>query len=171
VSALPDVRRDNGAKALEALDAIDRVDNPEDADRLLRLITAYQAAVKLARIGREHEQRWASVQLRAQRKMGELLGPAEHGGNRRSDSSVTETLENDEKQARKQARKLAAVPEGTFYAYLSTAEEPTRAGLLREAAKQAPPDPDKREPEYTHCPTCGHRVRADKPLRPRGEGK
>lgn len=42
--------------------------------------------------------------------MGELLGPAKRGGDRSRDSSVTVTLENDGKQARKQARKLAAVP-------------------------------------------------------------
>lgn len=153
-------------RAIAAIDAIDRVDTVEDADVLLRQITAYQAAVKLARIGAEHEREWATVRFRAERKMGELLGAAENHGPATVNASHGST--DAERQQRRLARKLAAVPEDTFAKYLETAEEPTRAGLLREAAKSKTPESSPAEPEYTYCPACGHRVRADKPLRPRG---
>lgn len=130
------------AQALAAVEAVEHVDTPEDAEALLRKITAYQQAVRLAKIGHEQERRWASIRLQAERKMGELLGPAEHGGDRRSESSSSLELEQAEKHARTFARKVAAIPEDAFTAYLETAEEPTRAGLLRKAAAPRPaPEP------------------------------
>jgi hypothetical protein len=123
--------------ALEALDAIERVDTPEQAEELLRKITAYQQAVRLARIGHVQERRWATIRLQTERKMGELLGPAEHGGDRKSSGSVPLEIEQDEKDARKHARKVAAVPAEVFSEYLEQAEEPTRAGLLRAKAQPA----------------------------------
>lgn len=131
--------------ALEAMKAVENVETPEEADRLLRMITAYQAAVKLAQIGRVHEQRWAGVRLRAERKMGELLGPATTGGQREGHVSGT-NVEGAERVMQHQARKLAAVPEDVFTSYVETAEEPTRAGLLREAAKSVQrPEPEPPE--------------------------
>lgn len=52
---------------------------------------------------------------------------------------------------------------------------PTATQVRETVAARSTPDPDdlipepKPEPKYTTCPTCGHRVRADKPLRPRKE--
>lgn len=138
------------AAALEAMKAVENVETPEEADRLLRMITAYQAAVKLAQIGRVHEQRWAGVRLRAERKMGELLGPPDRSANAAAGPdgvSATHSTEA-ERQAQSQARKLAEIPTEVVEEYLATAEEPTRAGLLREAAKSverpAPAPPEER---------------------------
>jgi len=126
------------ALAVAALDEVERVSTPEEADRLLRMITAYQAAVRLAQIGREHEQRWAGVRLRAERKMGELLGPAEKGGDRRSSDSVSHGLAPADRKAHERVRRIAAIHEKAFTEYLENADEPTRAGLLRAAQTQEP---------------------------------
>lgn len=45
------------------------------------------------------------------------------------------------------------------------------AADVRRVVRQPEISTTKQEPEYTHCPTCGHRVRADKPLRPRGDSR
>lgn len=118
--------------ALAALAAVDEVNSPEDAEALLRKITAYQQAVRLAKIGHVQERRWAGIRLQAERKMGELLGAAEVGGHR--DAHVTGGhVEPEERKTHERARKVAAIPADTFAAYLTTADEPTRAGLLRAA--------------------------------------
>lgn len=131
------------AAALAAIEAVERVETPDQAEELLRRITAYQQAVRLAKVGHDHGRRWATVRLQAERKMGELLGPAEHGGDRKSDQVDGDHLiPQEEKDARKHARKVAAIPDHAFTAYLETAEEPTRAGLLRAA-----------RPETTHKKT------------------
>lgn len=50
-------------------------------------------------------------------------------------------------------------------------DKPT-AAQVKEVVAEHRRQPERRsEPEYTHCPTCGHRVRADKPLQPNGRGK
>jgi hypothetical protein len=66
-------------------------------------------------------------------------------------------------------------PEELAEAWTQTVErhgpEPT-AAQTREVVREirssdaATPE-DTKGPDYTYCPTCGHRVRADKPLRPR----
>lgn len=143
------------ALAVVAVDAIERVDDPAEAERLLRQITAYQVAVRLAQIGQEHEKRWAEIRWRAERKMGELLGPATPG---RNPGESDRQSDSDYKQAER-ARKLAAVPQETFEEYISTAEEPTRAGLLRAAKKL---DADAPRPDYATCPTCGQKVKVQR---------
>lgn len=46
-------------------------------------------------------------------------------------------------------------------------EKPTAAQVKEVVAEHRRQPEARSEPEYTSCPTCGHRVRADKPLRPR----
>lgn len=148
--------------ALEAIEAIDNVTTAEEAEDLLRRVTAYQQVVKIVKVGREQERRWAVIRLQAERKMGELLGPAENHG----PATVTPghgSTDDSDRKANERARKIAAVPQEDFEEYIETAEEPSRAGLLRTVKEQPA---DKPGPQYTSCPTCGHRVRADKPLRP-----
>jgi hypothetical protein len=117
----------------EALRAIDQVSDPDVAEDLLHRIKLAEQAVALRKLGREYEQRWGRVRLLAERRYGELLGPAEHGGDRRSDQVGVSDLKRAEKDARHEARKVAAIPEPTFNEYVDNAESPSRAGLLREA--------------------------------------
>lgn len=106
----------------DALAAIDHVDSPEQAEELLQRIKLAEQAIRLSRLGAEREQRWGRVRLLGERRYGELLGPAERGGDRRSDQVSSADLKPAEKQARSEARRLAAVPEPVFSEYVETAE-------------------------------------------------
>jgi phage N-6-adenine-methyltransferase len=139
VSALP-VRREGmtlvEADQLEAdaLDALDAVDTPEAAEALLGRIKLADQAIRLSKLGADREQRWGRIRLLGERLYGELLGPAEHGGDRRSGSTSTPQVERDY-SGEHRAREVASVPEPVFKEYVETAEQPTRSGLLREAGK------------------------------------
>jgi hypothetical protein len=78
----------------DALVAIERVETPEAAESLLAQVRVAEEAIRLAELGRDRERRWARVRLLAERKYGELLGPAmtpqEAGAVRGSDSSSAE---------------------------------------------------------------------------------
>lgn len=119
----------------DALEAIEAVTDPDAAEQLLRRIKVAEQAIKLAKLGAEREQRWGRVRLLGERRYGELLGPpknaAEAGAVRGTDSSSAE------REAQRVAREVASVPEETFNGYIDGAEQPTRAGLLREADKMA----------------------------------
>ncbi len=135
------------AAAVAAVEAIEAVGTPEAAEELLRRITAYQQAVRLAQIGQEQERRWCGIRLQAERKMGELLGPADRSAHvaEARGVSVGDTSSHAERVAVSKARKVAAVPEEVFTEYIQTAEKPTRAGLLRAASDEpaaAPPEPE-----------------------------
>lgn len=119
----------------DALAAIETVDDPDVAEELLGKIKLVEQAVRLARLGADRYRRWNRMRLLGERRYGELLGPAQHGGDRRSESSFTLKLDRD-KNAEHRARQLAAVPEDAFLRYIET-EEATRTGLLREADKMA----------------------------------
>lgn len=120
----------------DALAAIGGVATPEEAESLLARVKLAAQAVRLAELGREREQRWGRVRLLAEKRYGELLGPAEHGGDRKSESTRSLQVERDY-DAEHRARQVAAVPEPVFAEYIQEAEQPTRAGLLREAGKMA----------------------------------
>lgn len=60
-----------------------------------------------------------------------------------------------------QPEELAAV-----WTEVSSNGTPT-AARIREAVQQRVALEPKPEPPYSTCPTCGHRVRADRPLNPR----
>lgn len=114
----------------DALDAIGNVTEPAEAERLLAKVRAVQEAQRLARLGADYEKRWGVVRLKAERKYGELLGPATAGGKR--DGHVTGShVGPAERKAASRARQVAQVPDDVFDCYLEKAEEPTRAELLR----------------------------------------
>lgn len=113
----------------DALDAIENVTEPNEAERLLAKVRAVQEAQRLARVGADYEKRWGVVRLKAERKYGELLGPAEPGGN--SNRVTGSHTEPAERKAASRARQVAQVPDEVFDGYIEKAEEPTRAELLR----------------------------------------
>ena len=113
--------------------AIDGVQTPDEAEQLLRQVTAAEQAIRLARIGAEREQRWGGFRLRAERRYGELLGPPTDKGGRRTVSGTN----SSDRFAQHQARKVAAVPQDKFDAYIEQAAKPSRTGLLRAAPTTA----------------------------------
>ena len=115
----------------DALNAIESVTEPNEAERLLAKVRAVQEAQRLARVGADYEKRWGVVRLKAERKYGELLGPAKTGGVRETHVSGSHVMTDAERQAARVARKVAKVPDEVFDGYLENAEEPTRAELLR----------------------------------------
>jgi hypothetical protein len=125
----------------DALAAIEAVDTPEAAEELLARVKVVDQARRLADRGAEREQRWGRVRLMAERRYGELLGPAEHGGDRKSESTRTSQVDRDY-DAEHRARAVAAVPEPEFREYVETEPQPTRAGLLRHAGEK-PKDPQR----------------------------
>lgn len=131
--------------ALALIDDAERtlaeVDNPEDADELWRKVKAVEEAARLARVSEATLVIFRRVQLRAKRRYGELLGPAENRG----PATLTARKGSDgaEHVARNRARKLAAVPEPVFTAHLeqSDPDKLSEAGVIREARKLDRPAP------------------------------
>lgn len=161
-SSLSVVEADRMAE--DAISSIEDVHDPDAAEQLLTRIKLAAEAIRLAELGREYEQKWGRIRLMGERRYGELLGPAM---TKQEAGAVTRSHSSTEPEVRKQAeraRKVAAVPEQVFDKYIARAEKPSRTGLLR-AAKEALGDEPRAEPRYTHCPTCGHRVRKDQLLR------
>ena len=131
-----------------AYDEIDNVQDPDTAEELLRRVTAAAQAIRLARVSQEREQRWGGLRLRAERRYGELLPPPDRGSR-----SVSGANTGAERFAQHQARKVAAVPEADFEAYITDSPKPTRTGLLRATAATAPrPSTTKKEipPDEAH---------------------
>lgn len=120
----------------EALDAIESVDDLGTAESLLARVKVVEQALRLARLSADRQTRWGRVKLLAERRYGELLGPAETG---RPEGNVSTTNVSDgaDRVAKHEARKVASVPPPVFQGYVGEAEKPTRAGLLREADKMA----------------------------------
>lgn len=144
----------------DALTAIGEVTTPEAAESLLAQVKFAEQAVRLAELGRDRYRRWGVVRLRAERRWGELLGDAEPGGH---NVRLSDRQSDSDYKARQRARQLAAALPEIFEDYITSADEPTRAGLLRKAASTR--GTTSPAPEYTCCPTCGQRVRADQPLK------
>ena len=125
-----------------AHDAIDNVQDPEAAQALLDQVVIAEHAVRLAKVSEEREQRWGGIRLRAERRYGELLGPATAGGHREGHVTGGHVGDSDRK-IRSQARKVAAVSDTDFEKYVKSEPRPTRSGLLRKTAP--PPRERKRE--------------------------
>lgn len=123
----------------DALHAIESVTEPSEAERLLARVRAVQEAQRLARLGADYEKRWGVVRLKAERKYGELLGPAERGRPVKN-VSATHNMTDAERTAARVARKVAQVPDEIFIEFIETEEEPTRAGLLRKHAARKDSD-------------------------------
>lgn len=92
-------------------------------------IKVAEEAIRVSRLGAEQEKRWGRVRLLGERRYGELLGPAENHGPATVTSGHGST--DSDRKERERARKVAAVPDGVFAAYVEQAKAPTRAGLLR----------------------------------------
>lgn len=133
------VLTDRAALALidDAERALAEVDNPEDADELWRRVKAVSEAARLARVSEATLVTFRRVQLRAKRRYGELLGPAENHG----PATVTArhgSTDGDRKTTER-ARNLAAIPEPVFTAHLeqSDPDKLSEAGVIREARRDA----------------------------------
>jgi phage N-6-adenine-methyltransferase len=140
VSTAELVLTDAAAIALmdEAERALAEVNAPEDADELWRRIQAVEEAARLARLADVTVASFARVRLRAKRRWGELLGPAEDkGGRPAEDETVTDSNGSADRVQQHRARKMAAVPEATFVAALEADDAdkaPSEASVLRRAA-------------------------------------
>ena len=72
------------------------------------------------------------IRLRAERKLGDLAGPAEHGGDRKS-NRVAPLDDGLSAHERKVYRRIASIPEPEFEEALAAGAEATTAGLVRLA--------------------------------------
>lgn len=126
---------------------------PDEALALISQATTVEQLEFLLAYCEEQESDWRRAKLEAERRLGILLGQAQHGGDRRSNQVSSGHLTNAQKQRRKKARKVAAVPDDVFNEYVANADEPTREGLLRAAGLYAVPDPPRQEPRASEAPT------------------
>ena len=133
------------AFASSALDAIQAVTTPEEAEALLARVKVAAEAARVMHLGKALSREWRGIEIKAERRWGELLGEADRSANAvpgpgRGNKGVSEphTFTPAERTAVKEARKLAAVPEPVFEQYVETTETPTKAGLLRAAAVKPP---------------------------------
>lgn len=149
--------------AIQPLDparkALAEAEDLPDVAALVDYGEAAKQAARRAKLSEESQKAWAVFALEAQRKAGELLAemPKRTGGDARrsalADSvsgstalrEVLGTQTDDEAQAKSSRwQKVAAVPQDAFDDYVSTAEEPSRAGLIKHAKKAgALPDEDQ----------------------------
>ena len=127
------------AYEIQALTAIESIEDPDEAERLLGLVTLAAEAVRIQKLGEDRERRWGAVRLRAERRYGELLGPAKVGapeGNKHNAKNYVASghiVSQTDRDTRKYARRVAAVPEEKFEGYVNTNKKPTRNGLLLES--------------------------------------
>lgn len=136
---LPAVRE--GDLKPELLDQVEHAlalaEVPEDAERIWRYVGAVEHAARLARQTSDVQLRVGRLRLRAERRWGELLGPAEHGGFREQVSGAH--LTDRDRTARRVARQVAAVPGDVFEDFLKRVTDPEalrRAALLRRVRDQ-----------------------------------
>lgn len=137
---------DSRAFALEALDAIDAVTTPDEAEALLARVKVAAEAARVMHLGKELAREWRGIEIKAERKWGELLGEANRSANAAKgpdgvSAANTTTPSGSERVAQHEARKLAAIPEPVFEQYVGATETPTKAGLLRAAEAETPKEP------------------------------
>jgi len=118
--------------------ALELVTTADDAEVLWRKLKALEHVARMAKLSQELRLRGARLQLRAERRWGELLGSAENHG----PATVTggDGSRGADRMARSRAREVAGVPEPVFDHYVTTARDPeslSRAGLLREHKREA----------------------------------
>lgn len=96
----------------------------------------------------------------------------------RVDRALTDSTMVERPTGERVAREMAPIlkdegPEAVEEVWGEVVEQhgaaPTAAQVREVVEDHRAPESAKPEPQYTQCPTCGHRVRADKPLRPRKE--
>lgn len=127
------------AFALGALDAIAGVKTPEEAESLLARVKIAAEAARVMHLGKALSREWRGIEIKAERKWGELLGEADRRSNAASGrdgvSAANSKPSGADRVAQHAARKVAAVPEPVFEEYVETTDTPTKAGLLRAAAE------------------------------------
>lgn len=131
---------DSHVLAVQALDALKDVTTPDEAESLLARVKVAAEAARVMHLGKALSRDWRTIEIKAERKWGELLGKAEPKNRHSADiPSVTggHASSDSERKAVKEARKIFAVPEAVFEEYVETAEQPSKAGLLRTAAMDA----------------------------------
>lgn len=144
------VLTDRAAVAL--LDDIEQrlaeVDTPEDADRLWREVQAVEEAARLARLADASVAAFTRARLRARRRHGELLGPAETGRPKKVSARNDLPAAAEDRVQQHRARKLAAIPADVFEAAVAgddPEKAPSEASVLRAgrvaARTAAPPEP------------------------------
>lgn len=153
------------AAALEQLSAADaalaaaaRSDEAADLFAKIKVLEdAYRAFGHASEVCRAASR----TRLRAERRYGELLGETATPEEAAQQGGSGNALLPQEKMERQRARKVAAVPEDTFLAYLAheDADRLTRAGLLR-AARPTPSEASIAKPETPEFagPTSGTRI-------------
>lgn len=128
--------------------ALGEVSTPEDADALWRKIQAVEEAARLARVSEVVVATVSRFRLRAKRKYGELLGPAQVGAPKGNSNAAHDNVTGGHvdsaaagRKAAERARKLAEIPEPVFEAHLAEAEpdDLTEAAVLR-SGKAGRPD-------------------------------
>lgn len=145
-----------------AYESIKNAETPDEAEELLRSATLAADANRILKVGEELERRWAIVKLRAQRRWGELLGPAEPNGRRARVSGANPS--SAEKFARSLARKVAEVPDDDFDTYVLTEVNPSRSGLLRRffPARNGTPRKPEAAPGEDMIKACFEGIRRNK---------
>lgn len=121
--------------ATDVIATLSAAQTPEQAEQLLRRVTTVEEAIRLARLGEERERQWCGLRLKAERRYGELLGPAEPKNRHHPSVTARNARSGDERVAQNRARKVAAVQQQKFDNYIKTNAKPSRAGLLRATAE------------------------------------
>jgi len=128
----------------EAFAAIEAVQDLADAEALLGRVKTVEQAMRINKIAGDRETRWRALRLRAERRYGELLGPVEQqawaGPGKRV--ATGDAFSTGQRDVRRYARQVAAVPGEQFEEYLDGNAEPSRTGLLRKFG----PKKEQREP-------------------------
>lgn len=142
---------------------------PDEAEDLLRRTTLAEKANQLLRLGEEMEGKWRRTRLRAWRRWGELLGPAEIGTNRFSSVRSSDATTGAEREARRQARKVAAVPEADFEVYVLTTSKPSPSALIHQffppkngTRRKPPAKTTEAAPDETLIKACLQGIRRGK---------
>jgi hypothetical protein len=151
-------------------DATALIESVTDAGQAADLLERVQAAAgvvkKMKQHGTERASQWAVLVLRAERKLGELLGPAQHGGDRRSDQVSSGDLKRADIIVRDKARKVYAVPEAVFNTYVQGTRSPTRAGLLKAGQPVSEPAPSAgKEEDMPHDKRLREHIALDAKVR------
>lgn len=112
----------------QAEHALELVRDQDDAEQLWRSLSAIDAAARLARVHGDVQLRAGRLRLRAERRWGELLGPAEHGGDTTASKG---RLDARDYVARQTARKVADVDADLFDSYLAGVRDPEALRRIR----------------------------------------
>lgn len=120
---------------VSAHDEIPHVETPADAEKLIGEIEALRDLLRVNRLSEEQERAWKVVRLKAERQYGVVLGPPKRGRGSNVSSSY---ISDAERMARREARRVAAIPQDQFDGYIRGAKSPSRSGLLASDEPRQP---------------------------------